>query len=129
MSHQETLGSGKYLKLIKQDNYEFVLRVNSSGVVIIFPITDQNQVVLVEQYRPAVHAKCIELPAGLINDEQSDETTLEGAKRELFEETGYKSNRFQFLGSRFYSINRFFKKQIKRRLPYRLENIGRCLHV
>jgi ADP-ribose pyrophosphatase len=42
---------------------------------------------VIKQYRPAVHATCIEFPAGLIDD---GETPEEAATRELYEETGYK---------------------------------------
>ena len=58
--------------------------------VAIFPIMKDNNnamsTVLVKQYRPPLDAYTIELPAGLID---ANETPQEAALRELHEETGY----------------------------------------
>jgi ADP-ribose pyrophosphatase len=54
----------------------------------IVATTEQEEVLLVEQFRVPVECSVLELPAGLIADED-DETTLEAARRELLEETGY----------------------------------------
>lgn len=90
---EQILGTGKWIALKKRGQYEFVERVRSSGVVVIYPVTEKNEVVLVEQWREAVQKKCIELPAGLVGDEAhfSEETFLDAAKRELIEETGFES--------------------------------------
>lgn len=92
---ESILGSGKWLALKKRGQFEFVERVRSSGVVVIYPVTDKNEVVLVEQWREAVKKNCIELPAGLVGDEAhfSEETFLDAAKRELVEETGFESSK------------------------------------
>ena len=52
---------------------------------------------LVEQYRIPVHARTIELPAGIIGDEPGDtnESSAEAARRELLEETGYAAGRVE----------------------------------
>jgi 8-oxo-dGTP pyrophosphatase MutT (NUDIX family) len=49
-------------------------------------VTAKNEVVLVRQYRHGISEECVELPAGVIEPEESP---LEAAKRELLEETGY----------------------------------------
>ena len=51
---------------------------------------------LVEQYRIPVHARTIELPAGIVGDEpgSSNESQAEAARRELLEETGYAADNF-----------------------------------
>lgn len=56
----------------------------ADGVMIV-PITKEGEVVLLKQYRPAIDGFLYELPAGMIDD---GEDMIEGAKRELFEETG-----------------------------------------
>ena len=98
MSKKEILAKGKYLALIKHDQYEYVERVLGTGIAIVFAITDSKEIILVEQYRKAVDARCIELPAGIINDTGSKESTLAGAKRELLEETGYEAEKINFMG-------------------------------
>lgn len=53
--------------------------------VLILPITKEDEVVLIKQYRPAIGDFIYELPAGLIDKGEEIE---EAAKRELYEETG-----------------------------------------
>ncbi len=56
-------------------------------VVVVFPVTLARTVVLIEQFRPPVETRTLELPAGLcdIPGELFDDAGL----RELEEETGY----------------------------------------
>src|ERR1039457_1904754 len=88
---QTTLHTGKFLALIKEGYWEYVDRVNANGVAIIVAVTAEQNILLVEQYRIPVHARTIELPAGIIGDEPGsmNETNAEAARRELLEETGY----------------------------------------
>ncbi len=83
------LGEGKYLRLIKNDRWEFVERTNCSGVVLIVAVFE-GKLVLTEQRRASLSANVIELPAGLVGDTQGaeKESLLEAARRELIEETG-----------------------------------------
>ena len=81
---------GRYLSLLERDGWEFSSRTNASGVVVLVAVTDQNEIVLVEQYRPPVGKRVIELPAGLVGDVgDGNESILEAAARELEEETGF----------------------------------------
>ena len=68
--------------------WEFVSRTRGSGVVGIIAQTTTGRVVLVEQYRQPVHARVVELPAGLVGDDE-EESVSEAARRELREETGF----------------------------------------
>ncbi|MFH1430520.1 MAG: NUDIX hydrolase [Candidatus Uhrbacteria bacterium] len=60
-------------------------------VVIVFP-TIRDRVVLVEQFRPANGQRVLEMPAGICD--VPEEGALDAAKRELLEETGYRSERW-----------------------------------
>ena len=62
----------------------FVLEFDAWANVIA--ITKNNEVVLVKQYRHGVQEVLLELPGGVVD---KGEDPLEGAKRELMEETGY----------------------------------------
>jgi ADP-ribose pyrophosphatase len=93
------LASGEYLALIKLDGYEMVERINCTGVTAIVAITDKEEIVLVEQYRPPVGKHMIELPAGLVNDlpGMPHESLEDAAKRELLEETGFEAGEIKKL--------------------------------
>jgi ADP-ribose pyrophosphatase len=69
--------------------------VRHSGAVAIIAYKDKNTVLLVEQYRKAVEKSILEVPAGKI---EKDEDVLLCGMRELEEETGYKSDKFTYLG-------------------------------
>ena len=52
----------------------------------VVALTKNGEVVLVKQYRHGVREVLLEFPGGVIED---DEGPIEGARRELLEETGY----------------------------------------
>lgn len=87
------LAKGRYLTFIDEGGWEYVTRPGVSGIVVIVAVTDDERLLLVEQYRPAVHRHVIELPAGLVGDGDGRraESLHEGAARELEEETGYRA--------------------------------------
>ncbi len=58
------------------------------GSVVILAMTDDNQVVLIDNHRVSVGEYLVELPAGTLHDK---EDPLLCAKRELLEETGYQA--------------------------------------
>jgi ADP-ribose pyrophosphatase len=96
---QDIIGKGKWLELVREGKWEFVRRNRGHAVIAILAITDADEIVIVEQYRPAVGASCLELPAGLVGDDagQEGEDLLPAAVRELEEETGYAAHQWQFL--------------------------------
>ena len=95
--------SGKYLEFRETDKgWEYAVRPNCKGAVAILAVTEDRKVILVEQYRPPVNRKVIELPAGLAGDIplQEDEPLVVAAKRELKEETGYVAKDWTMFASR-----------------------------
>ena len=94
-----TLHTGKFLSLVKEGHWEYADRTNATGASIIVAVTEEQKLLLVEQYRIPVHARTIELPAGIIGDEpgSSDEDHGEAARRELAEETGYEAGHIAVL--------------------------------
>ncbi|MCK5114072.1 MAG: NUDIX hydrolase [Phycisphaerae bacterium] len=85
------LGEGKYFDFVRLDNWEFLRPKAFTGVVLIIAITDDGKLVLIEQFRPPVATRCVEIPAGLVGDvpEHGEEDFVTAARRELLEETGY----------------------------------------
>ena len=90
---RKILHSGHFLDLVDVDTWEFVERRRCSGVVVIIPITRDGEIVLIEQFRPALQKRIVELPAGLVGDDHApDEDPAIAARRELVEETGFDTN-------------------------------------
>lgn len=98
MSQDITHYAGRYLNLLERDGWEFVSRSNASSVAMLIAVTDDAEILLVEQYRKPLNARVIELPAGLVGDQGNhDETIFDAASRELEEETGYAAERLDLL--------------------------------
>ena len=93
------IAEGRFLRFVKRGQWEYVDRVNVRDVAVLVAITPDDEIVLVEQYRIPVQASMIELPAGLVGDEEglADEDVLDAANRELEEETGYRAERLTLL--------------------------------
>ncbi len=64
--------------------------------VNVIPVTEDNQVILIEQYRHGVEKITLEIPGGMVDS--SDASTFIAAERELLEETGYGGGETFFLG-------------------------------
>ncbi len=86
------LHRGEFLLLFRREHWEYVRRPKSSGAGFVIAVTDDDELVLVEQYRLPVRAATIELPAGIIGDSEqfADEKAEASALRELEEETGFR---------------------------------------
>lgn len=67
-----------------------------SDMVGVIALTRDDQVVVIDQFRPGPGKVLTEVPAGRID---TGESTLEAAQRELREETGYTSEQMVLAGS------------------------------
>lgn len=97
---------GRYITALQEGHWEYVTRARNIGAAVILAIDDAPDgvhVLLVEQWRVPLHARCVELPAGLIGDETEGEAPELAAARELEEETGYRAARWTVLGEFFSS--------------------------
>ncbi|MFH2044770.1 MAG: NUDIX hydrolase [Pseudomonadota bacterium] len=64
--------------------------IRHPGASAIVPLTAENEIILIKQYRYAAGDFIWEIPAGVL---EPGEAPLECAKRELIEETGYSANK------------------------------------
>jgi DNA-3-methyladenine glycosylase I len=97
-SEEHMIASAQYVGLFSYKNWEYAKRLNCTGVVVIAALTDDNKLVLVEQYRIPVSNNVIEMPAGLIGDGLNPkEDFFTAAQRELLEETGYEAQSFEII--------------------------------
>ncbi|HLS08566.1 NUDIX hydrolase [Lentibacillus sp.] len=103
--HTETIYDGKVVKLQVDDvrlpdgNTSKRELIKHAGAVGIIPITKDNKIVFVEQYRKPLEKSLVEIPAGKLEDGEEPEMTV---LRELEEETGYAASSPTFVTS-FYT--------------------------
>ena len=69
--------------------------VEHNGGICVVPLTENNEILMVEQFRYPYGEVVLEIPAG---KRDGDEQPLEGGKRELKEETGATAKKYTFLG-------------------------------
>ena len=97
----EILYDGKILKLERDlvlcpnndKAYREIVRHNGGAAVLLINV--KNEILLIKQFRYAYDEIIYEIPAGKL---ELNEDPYEAAKRELEEETGYKSDSLESLG-------------------------------
>lgn len=94
---EEIVWEGRFIAARRRGKWEYVSRTRNVSAAVILAI-DEGHVLLVEQYRVPLGASCLELPAGLIGDEEEGEEVEAAAIRELEEETGYRAGHMVDLG-------------------------------
>lgn len=96
---EEVVWEGKYLHAKRRGRWEYAGRPRGIRAAVILAL-EAGEVVLVEQFRVPLGKPCLELPAGLIGDEDgcAEEDAFAAAERELEEETGYAAARWEDLG-------------------------------
>lgn len=82
--------------------------IEHPGGVGIIPVTEDDSIILVKQYRKAVERFLLEIPAGKL---ELNEEPRETAQRELKEETGYEAGRMEYL-LEFYTSPGFTNEKI-----------------
>jgi ADP-ribose pyrophosphatase len=69
--------------------------LESADWVNVIPLTADNQVILIRQYRHGIREVTLEIPGGIVEGRDSPE---EAARRELHEETGFRESGMVSLG-------------------------------
>lgn len=100
----ETLLDNRYVK-VQKDCVELsggviiddFYKVTISDCSAIIALTEDLQIILKKEYRHCYKEELIEFPAGTFEPEETD--SLAVAKRELWEETGYVSEEWEYLGA------------------------------
>jgi len=102
INRRMTLHQGRVFELVSE-NYTLDNGVTADmdfiqhpGAVAVIPMLNQDDVILIRQYRHAVREFIWEIPAGTLD---SQESPMECAKRELIEETGYSAGKWHPLGT------------------------------
>jgi ADP-ribose pyrophosphatase len=97
----QVMWTGKYIRAIRRGRWEYASRTRDIRAVVILAEVD-GQMILIDQPRVPIGKRCLELPAGLVGDEDEAATVEETAIKELEEETGYTAKHIEVLGE-FYS--------------------------
>jgi ADP-ribose pyrophosphatase len=97
----EVMWAGKYVRALKRGKWEYASRTNNINAVVILA-ESEGRVILVDQPRVPPDCRCIELPAGLVGDEDLNATIESIAIKELEEETGFTAERVERIGE-FYA--------------------------
>jgi ADP-ribose pyrophosphatase len=95
---EEVMWQGQFITARRRGRWEYVGRARGIRAAVILAVDDADHVILVDQYRVPLGRRCVELPAGLVGDDQPGEETEAAAARELEEETGYRPGRMEVIG-------------------------------
>ena len=102
MSHEdlgpaEVMWEGRFVRAIKQGKLEYASRARDVRAVVMIA-EHEGKMILIDQYRVPVGGRCLELPAGLVGDEDENATVEDTAIKELEEETGFTADGVERLG-------------------------------
>ncbi len=122
---EEIVWQGKFITTKRRGRWEYVGRARGIRAAVILAIDDADHVILVDQYRVPLGCRCIELPAGLVGDEDDtqDEDVSAAGARELEEETGYRPGRMEVIGE-FFSSPGMVSESFTLLRAHDLEKIG-----
>jgi ADP-ribose pyrophosphatase len=97
----EVMWEGKFVRAVRRGKWEYASRSRDIGAVVILA-EHEGKLILIDQPRVAPDCRCVEIPAGLVGDQDPDATVESTAIKELEEETGFTAERIERLGE-FYS--------------------------
>ena len=97
----EVMWEGKFVRAVRRGKWEYAGRTGGIRAVVILA-EYEGKVILVEQPRVPLDCRCIELPAGLVGDDDPEATPETTAIKELEEETGFTADGVEALGD-FYA--------------------------
>ena len=122
---EQIVWAGKFITAKVRGKWEYVARSRGIRAAVILAIDEEDHVLLVEQYRVPLGKACLELPAGLVGDDDSlaGEDAAAAANRELIEETGYRAARMEVLGE-FFSSPGMVSESFTMLRAYGLEQVG-----
>lgn len=119
-SNSKLIYQGSRISVRQVDHRDLVVH---PGAVIILPILDDNQIILIRNERFAVGETLWELPAGTLEPKEHPQET---AGRELIEETGYEAAHIEFLTS-FYTTPGFCNEKMFAYVAKNLKFVGQKL--
>lgn len=98
-----------YVDTVELPNGKEAIReiVRHPGAVCVVPVTDDNQVVMVRQFRYPFNEVLLEIPAGKL---EKGEDPLDAVKRELEEESGAVAGNIQHIGELYTTVAIFDEK-------------------
>lgn len=101
-----------YLDTVELENGAIATRdvVRHKGASCVAPLTDNNELIMVRQYRYALGRELLELPAGKLDTKDEDPYLC--AVRELKEETGCTADNVEYMGD-FISTAGFCDENIR----------------
>ena len=88
-------------KYLNGDKVIYREHVKTGNAVIILPITDDNQIIMIQEPRTPIGKVILDLPAGVI---EKGEDAEKAAIRELEEETGYLASKVEFLREYYQTV-------------------------
>lgn len=75
-----------------QEEYDYI---HHDGAAAVLPVTKDGKILMVRQYRNALDRFTLEIPAGKLD--APDEPKIDCAYRELEEETGFRTDKLEYL--------------------------------
>ena len=89
----EILLEGRHLSFLCRNGWEYVEHRTAPEAAMVVALTPNGEIVLTEEFRPALNAFVVSLPSGLVGDEGPEDAAV-AARRELAEETAHEAREF-----------------------------------